>query len=101
MAVIKQNILDAQEQYFLELLNRARLDPASEAARQNIDLNRDLAAGTITTDAEQPLAANALLQLAAKDHSIWMLDADVFDHTGPNGSDPGDRILAAGYEFED
>ncbi len=100
MAVIKQNILDAQEQYFLELLNRARLDPASEAARQNIDLNRDLAAGTITTDAKQPLAANALLQLAAKDHSIWMLDADVFDHTGQNGSDPGDRILAAGYEFE-
>ncbi len=100
MTVIKHDILDGQEQYFLELVNRARLDPASEAARQNIDLNRDLAAGTITPDAKQPLASNALVQLAAKDHSIWMLDDDVFDHTGQNGSDPGDRILAAGYEFE-
>lgn len=100
MVASQQNILDAQEQYFLELVNRARLDPASEAARQDIDLNRDLAAGTITTDAKQPLAPNALLQVAAEDHSIWMLDANVFDHTGENGSDPGDRILAAGYEFE-
>lgn len=100
MAVIKQDILDAQEQYFLELVNRARLDPASEAERQNIDLNRDLAAGTITTEAKQPLAANALLQIAAEDHSLWMLDANEFSHTGQNGTDPGDRIEAAGYEFE-
>jgi hypothetical protein len=29
-----------QEQLFLELINRARLDPVAEAARQGIDLNQ-------------------------------------------------------------
>jgi hypothetical protein len=100
MAVIKHDILDAQEQYFLELVNRARLDPAREATRQNIELNRDLPAGTITAEAKQPLAPNALLQVAATEHSIWMLEANVFDHIGQNGSNPGERIVAAGYEFE-
>ncbi len=28
-----------------------------------------------------------------------MLDKDVFSHTGVNGSDPGDRIEAAGYQL--
>jgi len=28
-----------------------------------------------------------------------MLDKDVFSHTGVNGSDPGDRMEAAGYKF--
>lgn len=28
-----------------------------------------------------------------------MLDTDVFSHTGVNGSDPGDRIKAAGYDL--
>ena len=28
-----------------------------------------------------------------------MLDKDVFSHTGVNGSDPGDRMEAAGYQF--
>ena len=28
-----------------------------------------------------------------------MLDKDIFSHTGVNGSDPGDRIEAAGYQL--
>lgn len=28
-----------------------------------------------------------------------MLDTDIFDHTGINGSDPGDRIEVSGYVF--
>ena len=48
----------AFEQYFLELVNRARLDPAAEAARLGIGLNDGLAAGTITTAAKAPLAFN-------------------------------------------
>jgi hypothetical protein len=89
----------AFEQYFLELVNRARLDPAAEAARLGIGLNDGLAAGTITTAAKQPLAFNPLLIDAAEAHSAWMLATDTFSHTGANGSAPGDRMAAAGYSF--
>ena len=41
-----------QEQLMLELINRARMDPAGEAARQGISLNQGLAAGTISTAPE-------------------------------------------------
>ena len=50
-----------QEQLFLELINRARLDPAGEAVRYGIDLNKGLAAGTITTDQKQALTFNEYL----------------------------------------
>lgn len=91
--------LSAEEQYLLELINRARLDPAAEAARFGLDLNADLAAGTITTAAKQVLAPNSRLETAAQDHSEWMLARDVFSHTGNGGSDPGDRMDDAGYNF--
>jgi serralysin len=89
----------AYEQYFLELVNRARFDPAGEAARYGIGLNDGLAAGTISTAAKQPLAFNPLLIDAADAHSAWMLATDTFSHTGANGSSPGDRMTAAGYAF--
>ena len=89
--------LTAAEQYLLELINRARLDPAGEAARYGIDLNAGLAAGTISTASKQVLAPNALLENAAIGHSQWMLAADVFSHTGSGGSQPWDRAAQAGY----
>lgn len=89
--------LTAAEQYLLELINRARLDPAGEAARYGIDLNAGLAAGTISTASKQVLAPNALLENAAIGHSQWMLAADVFSHTGSGGSQPWDRVAQAGY----
>ncbi|MGL4320867.1 MAG: CAP domain-containing protein [Paracoccaceae bacterium] len=89
--------LTAQEQYLLELINRGRLDPAAEAARYGIDLNASLNAGTISTAAKQVLAPNALLERAAIGHSQWMLEADVFDHVGQNGSTLGSRASSAGY----
>ncbi|HYC01935.1 MAG TPA: CAP domain-containing protein [Azospirillaceae bacterium] len=89
----------AFEQYMLELLNRARSDPAGEAARLGIDLNQGLPAGTITATPKQPLAFNMLLIDAARAHSDWMLATDIFSHTGVNGSSPGDRMAAAGYPF--
>ena len=91
--------ISAAEQYMLELINRARLDPVSEARRQGIDLNKDLAAGTIGTLPKQVLAMNAALSLAAERHSKWMIDANVFSHTGANGSTHTARITAAGYEL--
>jgi Ca2+-binding RTX toxin-like protein len=89
--------LTASEQYLLELMNRARLDPAAEAARMGVDLNAGLAAGTIDTSAKQVLAPNALLEAAATKHSLWELANDIVSHTGAGGSTPKARILAEGY----
>ena len=91
--------MSAAEQYMLELINRARLDPIAEAQRYNLALNTDLDANAISSDAKQVLAPSAVLNRAAEDHSEWMLEADVFSHTGAAGSSPGDRIEDAGYEF--
>ncbi len=91
--------LSSAEQYLLELMNRARLNPVAEAARLGIDLNKDLAPGTISGAAKQVLAPNAMLEAAATAHTIWMIEADVFSHTGAGGSGPGERIAAAGYNF--
>jgi len=87
------------EQYLLELINRARADPAEEAARSGIDLNEGLAPGTLSSDLKQPLAMNLELLTAARGHSQWMIDNDLFSHTGANGSSPGARMTAAGYDF--
>src|SRR5262249_48850368 len=84
---------NAYEQYMIELVNRARLDPGAEAALYGVDL------GTISATSKQPLAANDLLLAAAETHSQWMLDTDTFSHTGAGGSDPGQRMAAAGYAF--
>ncbi len=91
--------LSAAEQYLLELMNRARLDPAGEAARMGIDLNQNLAVGQISTAAKQVLAPNALLEAAATGHSLWMLGADVFSHYETGNVGPDARILAQGYHY--
>lgn len=83
----------ADEQYMLELVNRARSDPAAEAARLGASL------GTNTAAPKQPLAFDADLIEAARLHSAWMLDADAFSHTGAGGSSAGQRMAAAGYQF--
>lgn len=88
------------EQYMIELINRARADPAGEASRFGIALNEGVpSSDTISTAPKQPLAVNPNITDAARTHSQWMIDNDVFSHTGAGGSDPGDRIAAAGYNF--
>ena len=91
--------LSSGEQYLLELINRARLDPVAEAQRYGVTLNAGLAAGTISTSAKQVLAPNLSLEASAETHSRWMLAANTFAHTGQNDSTPGDRMADAGYEF--
>ncbi len=88
-----------QEQYLLELINCARLNPLDEANLFDIELNDGLAANTISDAAKQPLAFNLLLINAARSHSQWMLDNDIFDHTGVNGSNGKTRMIDAGYQF--
>jgi Dockerin type I domain/Cysteine-rich secretory protein family len=91
----------AQEQYMLELVNRARLDPLGEVQRNTDvnDLNQNLAPGTITSTPKQPLAFNPDLIEAARGHSSWLISSGVraLTHRGPNNNTPGDRMVASGY----
>ena len=87
------------EQYLVELVNRARANPTAEAARFGIDLNEGLAAGTISAAPKAPLAINPFLTDSARGHSRWMIDNDVFSHTGAGGTSPMQRMQAAGYVF--
>jgi Ca2+-binding RTX toxin-like protein len=91
--------LTAAEQYLLELINRARLDPLAEAQRLGLGLNDGLSPGQISGRPQQVLALDVELEEAAIQHSAWMLAQDIFSHTGAGGSDPGDRMRAAGYDF--
>ena len=88
-----------QEVLVVELINRARFDPAAEAARYGIGLNDGITGTPITADKKTPLAHNLLLIDSARNHSQWMLDADIFSHTGVAGSTPTERMMAAGYVF--
>ena len=94
--------LTAREQYMLELINRARLDPRGEASRYGISLNEGVSSSkTISSASKQALAGNDALGLAAARHSDWMIDKDVFSHfenAGPFYS-PFDRMNNAGYSF--
>jgi Ca2+-binding RTX toxin-like protein len=82
----------------LELVNRARLDPLGEAARQGIALNDNLAAGQLHSASRGVLALEGALETAAIGHSQWMLARDIFSHTGVNNTTPSQRAAAAGYQ---
>ena len=45
------------------------------------------------------LTADSRLTKAAQGHSADMARRGFFDHTNPDGKDPGDRITAAGYRW--
>ena len=83
--------VSALEQLVLELINRARLDPAGEAARYGISLNEGLPAGKLTASAKQPLVLNSKLSLAAERHSQHMINVDKFAHDGIGDGTPGSR----------
>lgn len=87
----------AQEVLVLELVNRARFDPDAEAARYNIDLNDGIGGTPISSARKPPLAHNLFLIKAARAHSQWMLDKDIFSHSGAEGNTPSDRMAGAGY----
>jgi len=48
----------------------------------------------------QPVSWNNQLAQAASNHSSFMNQKNKFSHTGRGGSDPGDRIRAAGYSWK-
>jgi hypothetical protein len=86
-----------QEQLLLELINRARANPAAEASRLGISLNAGLGPGAITTTPKPPLAPHPALIAAAQAHAQDMLDRGFFAHTNLDGLSAADRAAAAGY----
>lgn len=82
----------AEEQLMVELINRARMDPAAEVDR----LSEPLADG-ISSSPSQPLAITQALSEAALDHSEDMDDRNFFAHTNPSGESPADRAVEAGH----
>lgn len=89
--------ISVYDQRMLELINRARSDPAAESRRQGIDLNDRLDPGTITTTPKPPLAPHDILDDVADAHTLDMLDRGFLAHTNPDGSGFGQRASAAGY----
>ncbi len=55
--------------------------------------------GTKNYPAAPALAWNSKLEAAARAHNQDMIDHNFFDHTGSNGSSPGDRMKIQGYTF--
>lgn len=92
-------VMSDWEQLTIELVNRARMNPAAEANRYGIGLNDNLPSGTISAAAKQPLAPHQALLGAADAHSQDMLDRDFFSHQNPDGQLPWDRMLEAGYVY--
>lgn len=91
--------MTAREQMMLELINRARMDPAGEARRLGISLNEGVPKGDKISNApKQVLAGDDDLIQAARGHSKWMNDTDKFQHD-EGTKDPGDRMGNAGYDF--
>jgi Cysteine-rich secretory protein family/Domain of unknown function (DUF4214) len=82
----------ATEQLFLELLNNARANPAAYGASIGVDLS--------AVAPSQPLAFDPRLIDAAQLHSIDMNNQGYFNHNTPQGVTPGQRITAAGFNWQ-
>lgn len=90
----------ADEQYVLEVVNRARANPTAEGTRLGIDITEGLAAGNAANVmVRPPLAMNKTLLAVARAHSLDMYTRNFFDHINPDGKDPFQRMTAAGYNF--
>ena len=105
------------EQYYLELLNAARMNPPAAGVGISNTTDPDVSSeftywagqdaneptrASIKSDfanyqPKQPLAMNVSLLTAARAHSQDMLDQNYQGHTGTDGSLPWDRAQKAGY----
>lgn len=97
------------EQYYLELVNRARSNPNEEVTRLSgkvwgdegapvpADLNEGIGPGTISATPKPPLAFDIHLMDSATDYSDLLLATEQFTHSA-NGTSLS-RMIAAGYAF--
>lgn len=105
----------AQEQFYIELINRARANPAAEGARLaslrtsdpdaafaydyfRVNLARMQREMSALAPAA-PLAPNSRLRKAALGHSRDMAAGAHQSHTGSDGSTIQQRLARAGYSF--
>ncbi|MGC8640918.1 MAG: CAP domain-containing protein, partial [Isosphaeraceae bacterium] len=100
-----------EEQYMLELVNQARMNPQAMAQQITSNLSPDVQAtlqyynvnlnATIqaisSSPAKPPLAWNADLASAAQGHSNDMVANQYQSHTGSDGSSAAQRMQSAGY----
>lgn len=101
----------AQEQYMLELVNQARMNPQAAAVRvasnitpdiqstldyYHVDLNTAKEA-IANSPAKPPLAWNPSLAAAAQAHTQDMVVNQFQSHSGSNGSTADQRMQQAGY----
>lgn len=102
-----------EEQYYLELINRARAHPPAEGVRLrnltdpdivsaytyfSVDLNL-LVQQFSTIAPAPPLAMNSRLLASARLHSSDQLANNFQGHYGTDGSSPGTRITSQGYTW--
>ena len=71
------------------------MSQASELERQMLELIN----AERTSRGLNPVQLELRLNDSAEDHSEWMLQQDVFSHTGAGGSSAGDRMADAGFQF--
>lgn len=82
----------AVEQLLLEQLNDARADPAAYGQSIGLDLSGVAPAA--------PLTFNPQLVQAAREHSVDMNNRAYFQHNTPEGTTPGGRMAAVGYDWK-
>jgi hypothetical protein len=96
----------ADEQFVLEVINRARANPFAEGARlQPLGLpNGDITEGLVAPDnhvgVRPPLAMNKALLGTARAHNQDMYTTSLFQHNSSTGVSPGDRMTAAGFIWQ-
>jgi hypothetical protein len=103
----------AQEQLYVEYINRARANPVAEATRLSTTTDPDVLRAysafqvnlvLMTTQfalipAAPPLAMNPKLMTSARAHTKDMYDHQFQEHNGTDGSTPASRISGAGYAY--
>lgn len=109
VAVLPAREPTSLEQYYLELVNRARANPTAEVTRlagktwgdngspAAPDLNEGLAANTIAAAAKPPLAFDTRLIDSASNYTNFLLANEKFSHTA--SGTPTSRMIAAGFPF--
>ena len=75
-----------KEDAVLELVNEAR--------------SRGGRCGTESFPPSEPLVMDGILRGLAREYSRRMAEEEFFDHVAPDGTDPFDRMTAAGFEGE-
>ncbi len=104
----------AEEQYYFEMVNRARANPAAEGVRlaattdANVLLGFSSFAVNLTLMKSEfsalpvapPIVPNAILMGTARSHSAWMLAHATQSHNETNpANDPFTRMTTAGYSW--